>query len=81
MREECVGEFLERLAVDDDELFAESPVVVALNEDQFRAVQNSIRPNDVLLADDAPEVVALTIEEAKAAHLNVRSLEAVSDEI
>jgi hypothetical protein len=81
VRDACVGEFLEQLAIDDDEtLFAENPVVVALNEDQVRAVQNSIRPNDaVLLADDAPEPVRVDVEEAAAAHLHVRSLAAVGD--
>lgn len=82
VRDACVGEFLEQLAIDDDEtLFAENPVVVALNEDQLRAVQNSIRPDDsLLLADGAPEPVRIDVEEAAAAHLTVCGIEAVSDD-
>lgn len=81
VRDVHVGEFIEQFAVDDDEnLFTEQPVIVALNEDQVRAVQASIRPDDsVLLADDVAEPIRLDVEEAAAAHLHVRSNKAVVD--
>lgn len=79
VRDTCVDDFLAGLSVDDDELFAEPPaVIVALNEDQVRAVQNTIRPDDDLLfADDAPEPVRVDVEEAAAAHLRIRSAASV----
>jgi len=81
VRDSCVGNFLEQITIDDDEtLFAENPVAVALNEPQIRAVQDSIRPDDsILLADDVAEPIRVDIEEAAAAHLHVRSIKAALD--
>jgi hypothetical protein len=81
VREECVAEFLEQLAVDDDELFSVPPAVIfALAPEQVGPLQNSIRPDDeALFGDGAPEPVRIDVEEAAAAHLHVRSLATVGD--